>query len=101
MFQKHAMTTCFGAQIIVNDPQQVQALELGIHIIDVLVNDFPDSFGWRPDPYEFVIDRPAIDLLTGDSQFRELVEQGADLHALLEAWNQQAQRFSPNRGFIS
>ena len=100
MFQKHAMTTCFGAQIVVTAPKKVHGLELGIHILDVLINHFPDSFGWRPEPYEFVIDRPAIDLLTGDPQFRQLVEGGQNLDALLERWDQQAQKFNPTRGFM-
>jgi len=99
MFQKHAMTTCFGAQIVVTDPGAVQALELGIHILQVVYTEFPATFDWRPEPYEFVIDRPAIDLLTGNPDFREELERGTSVDSLLSTWREQAARFEPNVDF--
>ena len=47
-----------------------------------------DDFRWRTDPYEFVADPPAIDLLTGSPDVRRAIEAGASL-ADIEA------RFAP------
>ena len=38
-----------------------------------------DDFRWRAEPYEFVADPPAIDLLTGSSDVRTAIEAGATL----------------------
>jgi hypothetical protein len=37
----------------------------------------PGRFRWRTEPYEFVADPPAIDLLTGSAEVREAIEAGA------------------------
>jgi hypothetical protein len=37
------------------------------------------GFAWRTEPYEFVADPPAIDLLTGSAEVRTAVEAGAAL----------------------
>ena len=41
----------------------------------------PETFRWRETPYEFVSDRPAIDLLAGCADLRLALEEG-----LLEEW---------------
>ncbi len=45
------------------------------------------------DAYEFVTDKPAIDLLWGSGELRECIDQGGDLDALLEKADAQAQAF--------
>ena len=38
--------------------------------------------GWRSERYEFVEDRPAIDLLAGGVWLREMIESGAGMAEL-------------------
>ncbi|HEY7370912.1 MAG TPA: DUF1343 domain-containing protein, partial [Polyangia bacterium] len=38
-----------------------------------------DDFRWRTEPYEFVADRPAIDLLTGSADVRRAIDAGASM----------------------
>jgi len=57
----------------------------------------PDKFEWRTAPYEFVTDRPAIDLLTGGPEFRTLVDQGGDLRDLLTADQLKTREFDRRR----
>ena len=45
-------------------------------------DDVGDAFRFRTETYEYVSDRPAIDLLTGGPEYREAVLQGADLGEL-------------------
>ena len=82
-FQKHAGCRCSGLQLHVTDPGAFLPLRTGLALVATAARLHPDAFAWRPDPYEFVRDIPAIDLLTGDPAFREGVEQGASVEALL------------------
>jgi len=98
MFQKYAGQVCGGVQLAVEDPEAIHGLELGVRILEVLIQRFKDSFGWRTEAYEFVTDRPAIDLLAGDPELRERLETGASLDPLLERWSQGATDFSGETG---
>jgi hypothetical protein len=52
---------------------------------------------WRRDAYEFVTDRPAIDLLTGGPEFRLAVDGGASIEETLRAEEQGAAEFDEQR----
>jgi uncharacterized protein YbbC (DUF1343 family) len=43
----------------------------------------PDQFAFRTEPYEFDSERPALDLLTGSSEARSLLTQGASAERLV------------------
>jgi len=97
MFGKHAGALCGGAQIVVKDPHRVHALNLGAIILHTVARHFPESFGWRSEAYEFVDDIPAIDLLAGDPEFREIIDSNNSLEPLLERWSREAAEFISNR----
>ncbi|HSH67694.1 MAG TPA: hypothetical protein VLB84_18275, partial [Bacteroidia bacterium] len=59
----------------------------------------PSDFAWRRAPYEFVSDRPAIDLLTGGTECREAIESG-DRDALdrwIGSWPADEEAFRAER----
>jgi uncharacterized protein YbbC (DUF1343 family) len=91
-FHKHAGEVCGGVQWIVEDSSVLQPYRCGIEIIRALA-ETDRRFHWRPEPYEFVKDRPAIDLLAGCDEFRCAVEEDGDLDAWLETWEQDEQTF--------
>jgi uncharacterized protein YbbC (DUF1343 family) len=82
-FHKHGGKRCFGVQVHVVERQRARTYQLYLRLIAEVRNLAPAEFAWRKDPYEFVTDRPAIDLLTGGPEFRELVDAGGDLRAHL------------------
>jgi hypothetical protein len=53
----------------------------------------PASFAWRHEPYEFVSDVPAIDLLTGSAAARELLESDGEPESLCEEWRREVSEF--------
>jgi hypothetical protein len=57
----------------------------------------PTEERWRTEAYEFVSDRPAIDLLTGGPEFRTAVEEGASLDAVLAEQARGAAKFEDER----
>ena len=50
---------------------------------------FPKDFAWRSEPYEFKTDIPAIDLLYGGQNLRNVIE-GAET---IDTLNQQMESF--------
>lgn len=86
-YQKHRGQACGGVELVVTDPHAFRSYRAGVELLAALHRLFPERFAWRAAPYEFVSDRPAIDLLTGGPQFREALESGAgDDRDGLDAW---------------
>lgn len=83
-FQKHRGEVCGGVELVVVDEPRVRAYRLGLEILIALKSVAPAQFRWREAPYEFVADRPAIDLLTGSDRFRRAL--AGDATANLEGW---------------
>ncbi len=92
-FGKHAGSVCAGLELHVLDRGALEPLALGLHLLQVVRDLHPEHFAWRSDPYEFVADRPALDLLTGSPEARERIEAGAPLEPLLESWKRDVAAF--------
>jgi uncharacterized protein YbbC (DUF1343 family) len=96
-FQKHARQRCFGVQVHITDRHKLRSYELYLRLIDQAKQLAPEGFAWRTDEYEFVSDRPAIDLLTGGPEFREAVDRGSGIDEVLERERQGAASFAKER----
>ncbi len=96
-FQKHAGKVCGGVQLHVTNPLKFLPYRTGVAVLLALRAEAKDTFEWRHEPYEFVTDRPAIDLLTGSPAVREGVEQGADLEEIAATWKEGEQAFEEQR----
>lgn len=73
-FQKHAGAACGGVELVVTDRHALPAYRLGIELLCAFAEVAPEAFAWRAAPYEFVTDRPAIDLLAGSAVCRQGIE---------------------------
>jgi uncharacterized protein YbbC (DUF1343 family) len=85
-FQKHAGARCGGVELVVTDPGRLRPFRAGVELLAALAEVAPDAFGWREAPYEFVTDRPAIDLLTGSEDLRRALESDGAPAPRLAAW---------------
>ena len=99
-FQKHRGAVCGGVEIVVTEASRFPSYRCGVALLAALRAVAPQSFAWRAAPYEFVTDRPAIDLLTGGSECRNLLEAGGDLEAWMAAWQTDEQAFREERASI-
>jgi len=97
-FQKHAGVGCRGLEVHLRDRSAMNATLLGMVLVDAAYRCDPESFGWRAEPYEFIADVPAIDLLTGSPEMREAVESGGSVRAVLDGWEDQRRLFLDRRG---
>ncbi|MBN1282806.1 MAG: DUF1343 domain-containing protein [Proteobacteria bacterium] len=73
--QKWANRLCHGVRFVVSDEKGFRPYLAGLAFIWLCHRLYRGKgFEWRNDPYEFVTNRPAIDLLTGSSAFREAID---------------------------
>jgi uncharacterized protein YbbC (DUF1343 family) len=96
-FQKHAGTTCQGVQVHVTDPWVFRPYEAYLRMIEAALRSSEPELRWRTEEYEFVRDRPAIDLLTGGPEFRVAIDDGEPLDELLAREARGAAEFDSER----
>lgn len=84
-FHKFAGRSCGGLQLHVTDPGAFRPYLTGIALLATARRLAPADFGWRTEPYEFVADRPAIDLLTGGDEVRGAIEANLGLREIAAA----------------
>jgi uncharacterized protein YbbC (DUF1343 family) len=93
VFHKHENEICGGVEIKVTDPWSFQPYRCGVEVLFHIRRIAPQEFAWREEAYEFVSDRPAIDLLTGSSELREILESEEDPTEWCDSWYDQEDRF--------
>ncbi len=74
--QKWTGSMCNGVRWVVSDERAFRPYLTGLAFVWLAYRLYKDrGFEWRAAPYEFVTERPAIDLLTGAPTFRELIDE--------------------------
>ncbi len=96
-FHKHAGKACGGVQLHVTEPERFAPYQAYLRLIAAVRALCGPAFAFRTEPYEFVTDRPAIDLLTGGPEYRQLLQQGGDLDDLLAEDARAAASFAEQR----
>ncbi len=96
-FQKHGGALCEGVEVVITDPTVLPAYRLGLELLAAFQTVAPGTFGWRAEAYEFVADRPAIDLLTGDPGYRAAIEAGEGFAARAASWKADEDAFREER----
>ncbi len=97
-FQKWANQVCGGVFIHVTDRTEFKSLLTGIAVIKAVSKLFPEEFEWRKEPYEFVADRSAIDLLYGSNELREFwLSPKHELGDIEASWKNDRERFQEIR----
>lgn len=101
-FQKHRGEVCGGVELAVVAPERVDAFRFGCELLLALAEVAPAAVRWRREPYEFVDDRPAIDLLAGSAALRHAVEsgRGADFDLWVASWRGDETAFREERRAI-
>ncbi len=96
-FHKHAGQVCGGVQIEVTDQAAFRPYRCGVELLSAARRVAPDRFLWRREAYEFVTDRPAIDLLAGDDTLRRILDAGEDPAPWVETWSSEEEAFRQER----
>jgi uncharacterized protein YbbC (DUF1343 family) len=98
-FQKHAGEVCAGVRWLVTEPRLFRPFRTGVEVLRALRAELGEAPPWRRAPYEFVSDRPAIDLLAGDARLRGGLDAGdpASIEAWIAEWPAEEERFREER----
>lgn len=98
VFHKWANKTCGGVQLHVTDRDLFKPVLTGVAVIRCIAELFPGAFQWRMEPYEFVSDRPAIDLLYGNTDLREkFMGKETTLAEIEDSWSEDLKTFRQAR----
>lgn len=96
-YQKHSGEECGGIELAVVEPRRVAGLRVGVEVLRAFARAAPDRFAWRSAPYEFVADRPAIDLLAGSEALRVAIDSGEGLREWIDSWAADERAFLETR----
>jgi uncharacterized protein YbbC (DUF1343 family) len=99
-FHKFAGRDCGGVQLHVTDRAAFRAVRTGLAVLAALRDLSGERFAWRTEPYEFVADRPAIDLLFGSSRERLALEVGRPAAEIARAWEAEEDDFRRRRSEV-
>src|SRR6266581_1728735 len=97
-FHKWARQACQGFQIQVTDVQTFRPYATTLALLQDIIATHRDRFEWKQPPYEYVTDRPPIDVLTGDPALREALESGSDLREIERRWRKEIAAFARESG---
>lgn len=101
MFQKFAGRRCGGVQLHVRDAAAVRSLRTSWALLRAAWRLGGGAMKWRTEEYEFVADRPALDLLAGGAWLRAAIEAQASIAEMLA--HEEAGRLAfvaRRRGFL-
>jgi uncharacterized protein YbbC (DUF1343 family) len=96
-FQKFAGQDCGGVQLHVTDRAAFRPVRTGLAVLAALRDLSGTRFAWRTEQYEFVTDRPAIDLLFGSDCERLALEAGTPWRDIAAAWEPDEAAFRDER----
>lgn len=96
-FHKWAGQVCGGVEWHVLDRLALRPVATGVALLKEARALAPEHFSWRQEPYEFVADVPAVDLLTGSPEARAVVEGTGDELALVSRWEDCCRSFRARR----
>ena len=98
MFQKHRGEVCGGLQIHITDRIEFKPLLTTLALLRAIAELYPNDLKWRTEPYEFVSDRLAIDLLYGNTDLRETIFNDTfSLDEIENGWQEELNCFKEVR----
>lgn len=96
-FHKHAGKSCGGAMLHVTDARAFLPVRTGVAVLRAARLVGGEAFRWRTERYEFVDDKPAIDLLCGTDAVRKAIDAGERLDACCVGFAEESRSFMPLR----
>jgi uncharacterized protein YbbC (DUF1343 family) len=95
-FQKHAKQEC-GGVFLARFSDDAQPVRMGLALLWAFKQLLGDKFRWRTERYEFVDDKPAVDLLFGSDRERLALDAGTHWRDIAAAWEPEEAAFRARR----
>jgi uncharacterized protein YbbC (DUF1343 family) len=85
---------CRGFQIHITDPEQYRPYETSLRLLQAIIGQHKKAFEWKQPPYEYETRRLPIDLIIGDRQVRQRIENMESIDSLAESWQAGLDEFA-------
>lgn len=95
-FQKHAGRSCGGVCVVATGDDFLP-VRTGLALLIAFKKLLGRRFAWRTESYEFVSDRPAVDILFGSDRERTLIDAGAAWREVAANWQAEERSFRGRR----
>ena len=97
MFHKWQNQTCYGFHIHITRPDAYNAYQTTLKLIQAIIYHYPGDFQWRQPPYEYEWERLPIDLIIGDDNIRQQIEQLKPVETIASGWLVDLKTFQDER----
>ncbi len=84
---------CNGFQIHVTNAELFQPYLTTLKLMQAVSCIHKDKFKWAEPPYEYDFDRFPIDLITGDSRIRYMIENDERIDTIVDSWEEDLRQF--------
>jgi uncharacterized protein YbbC (DUF1343 family) len=84
---------CHGFQMHVSDPIIFRPYRTTLKLIQAVLANHKDQFEWKAPPYEYEYERLPIDLIIGDGDLRQRIENLEPIEALEPEWQERLDEF--------
>jgi len=92
-FNKWQNEVCGGLQIHLTDSKIFKPYVTTLAIVQDIISLYPDHFSWRKPPYEYEREKMPVDLIIGDKNLREGIEQQKNINELENSWQKELEDF--------
>lgn len=96
-FQKYANQVCEGLFLHIVDRSKFKPVITGISLIKAIFELYPAHFNWKQPPYEYVFDQNPFDVICGNEEIRNNIEQNKTINEISESWVESEQKFKQLR----
>ena len=86
-------TPCHGFQIHVENPRIYRPYSTTLRLLRAILLHHRDRFEWKQPPYEYEFERWPIDLIIGDRDIRERLENLEPVESIEESWQDDLNQF--------
>jgi uncharacterized protein YbbC (DUF1343 family) len=90
---KWAGETCPGFQLHVTDPHTFLPWRTSLALLQAVLQHYPGEFARKEPPYEYEYERLPLDLIIGDRNIRQRLEQGEPIAELETSWQDDLREY--------
>ncbi|MBA3770812.1 MAG: DUF1343 domain-containing protein, partial [Blastocatellia bacterium] len=96
-FSEFTGQTCAGVQLHITDREAFTPVIVGIAMVKIAYDMYPNEFQWRQNEYEYEFGKNALDVICGTDKVRNAIENGRSIIAIEELCTGEAERFRQDR----
>ncbi len=90
---KWAGQSCRGFQIHPVEPERYRSYATSLLLLQAIIKLYPDCFAWSEPPYEYEYHKKPVDLILGNPEVRQRLENMEPINSLESSWQRELAEF--------